>query len=88
MHSTNKPISMSNAITSSQDKILVNNKFNWWKILSFGANSRYLLTIAIIWLRAAQTNTEPMSQWSISSWILMTMPVWLPNVLMIFAFFT
>lgn len=55
--------------------------FPWMKILTFGANGRYLLAIAIILIRALQKNAEPMSQWSGLSWALMTMPIWLPVII-------
>ena len=55
--------------------------FPWIKLFTFGANGRYLLTIAIILIRALQKNAEPMSAWSGASWVLMTMPIWLPTLL-------
>jgi len=55
--------------------------FPWIKLFTFGANGKYLLTVAIILIRALQKNAEPMSTWSAASWVLMTMPVWLPTAL-------
>lgn len=50
---------------------------------SFGCGSiaGALLSIAIILIRAFQTNAEPMSAWSKMSWIWMTMPWWLPTII-------
>ena len=45
-----------------------------------------LLTITIICVRAFQTNAEPMCQWSMASWIWMTLPMWLPAIAGIIAF--
>jgi hypothetical protein len=39
-----------------------------------------ILTIAIIAIRAFQFGAEPMSQWSVWSWFLMTLPVTLPMI--------
>jgi len=59
----------------------MDQKFPWWKIFTFGSMGRYLLTIAIIAIRAFQTNAQPMSTWSAASWVAMTIPVWLPTLL-------
>jgi hypothetical protein len=50
---------------------------------SFGCLSwpSTFLTIAIIGIRAFQTNAEPMSQWSAGSWMLMLLPMYLPFML-------
>ena len=42
---------------------------NWWN---------GMLTAVIICVRAFQPNAEPMSQWSASSWLWMTLPIWGP----------
>lgn len=39
-----------------------------------------ILTIAIIAIRAFQFGAEPMSQWSIWSWVLMTLPITVPMI--------
>ena len=41
------------------------------------------LTVAIIAVRAFQTNAEPMSSWSVLSWFLMLLPVTFPVLLWI-----
>ena len=38
-----------------------------------------LLTIAIVALRALQPGAEPMSAWSASSWVWMTLPLTVPS---------
>lgn len=38
----------------------------------------YALTAAIVAIRAFQPGAEPMSQWSLLSWALMTIPALLP----------
>lgn len=38
----------------------------------------YVLTTAIVVIRAFQPGAEPMSQWSFLSWILMTIPALFP----------
>ena len=42
----------------------------------------YLLTAAIVAARAFQPNAQPMCDWSWWSWLLMTLPVTMPVVLM------
>ena len=39
-----------------------------------------ILTAVIIAVRAFQSNAEPMSSWSVSSWIWMTLPMWFPVI--------
>ena len=39
-----------------------------------------LLSVAIIAIRAFQPGAEPMSQWSVWSWFLITLPVTLPFI--------
>ena len=39
-----------------------------------------ILTIAIIAIRAFQVGAEPMSQWSVWSWFLMTLPITFPMI--------
>lgn len=87
MHSTNL-IKTSNALSSGKEQatVAMNQKFPWWKIFTFGSMGRYLLTIAIIAIRAFQTNAQPMSTWSAASWVAMTMPVWLPTLLGVMVF--
>ena len=82
MHSTNL-INTSNALSAGKEQatFAMSQKFPWWKIFTFGSMGRYLLTIAIIAIRAFQTNAQPMSTWSAASWVAMTIPVWLPTTL-------
>lgn len=82
MQST-KLIKTSNALSSGKEQatFAIGQKFPWWKLFTFGSMGRYLLTIAIIAIRAFQTNAQPMSTWSAASWVAMTMPVWLPTLL-------
>lgn len=46
-----------------------------------GSIAGAMLSIAIILIRAFQTNAEPMSAWSKMSWVWMTMPWWLPTAI-------
>jgi hypothetical protein len=42
-----------------------------------------LLTIAIIAIRAFQSGAEPMSDWSVKSWLLMTLPLTWPFIVFV-----
>lgn len=80
-------MSTSNAASTNEKPIWpAGQKLPWWRIFTFGSIGRYLLTIAIIAIRAFQTNAQPMSTWSAASWVAMTLPVWLPTLLGVMVF--
>lgn len=56
------------------------------KSVSFGGAWGWLLTTAIVLVRGLQPGATPIAEWSVKSWIFMTMPIWLPIVCVIMFF--